>query len=160
MTAWFRSRRSGLSSTRVTVRNLRQMCASGRISEVTIDEVKEAVVAAARARSAALVSGDRRRLAELLHPQLRWTTHRGVVLDREAYLASNLGGGLVWVEQTLHDLDVQVVGDAVAVLTALVVDVVDRNGSPETYRLRLTQTWVNAAGRWQCLSGHAGPGVG
>jgi ketosteroid isomerase-like protein len=91
---------------------------------------------------------------------MRWTTYRGVVRNREEYLASNVGGGLVWVEQTLHDLDVQVVGDAVAVLTALVVDVVNPSGSPETYRLRLTQTWVNPAGGWQCLSGHAGPRVG
>ncbi len=113
---------------------------SGRIGGVTIDDAATAVMAGAPARSAAPAAGDPRRRAELLHPQMRWTTYRGVVLNREEYLASNVGGGLVWVEQTLHDLDVQVVGDAVAVLTALVVDVVNRNGSPETYRLRLTQT--------------------
>ena len=46
---------------------------------------------------------------------------------------------------------------AVAVLTALVVDVVARDGARETFRLRLTQTWINAVDGWQCLSGHAGP---
>jgi hypothetical protein len=128
--------------------------------EVSIGEVAKAVVAAARMRSAALVAGDRRRLAALLHPQLRWTTYRGVVLDREQYLAANVGGDLIWVGQALQDIDVQVVGDAVAVLTALVVDVVGRDGLQETFRLRLTQTWVNTVGGWQCLSGHAGPQVG
>ncbi|GAA3268579.1 hypothetical protein GCM10020218_007950 [Dactylosporangium vinaceum] len=65
----------------------------------------------------------------------------------------------MWVDQMLEDIDVQIVGDAVAVLTALVVDVVSRDGTQETYRLRLTQTWVNSATGWQCLSGHAGPEV-
>jgi hypothetical protein len=135
------------------------MRAWGRIGDVNVDEAAR-VVAAARARSAALVAGDRQRLAALLHPRLRWTTYQGVVLDREQYLAGNVGGGLVWVEQMLQDVDVQVVGDAAAVLTALVVDVVNRDGSPETLRLRLTQTWVNTVDGWQCLSGHAGPRVG
>jgi len=106
------------------------------------------------------VAGDRRRLAALLHPQLLWTTYQGVVLDREDYLAVNVGGGLVWIEQTLQDIDVQIIGNAVAVLTALVVDVVNRDGAQDTFRLRLTQTWVNSADGWQCLSGHAGPRVG
>jgi ketosteroid isomerase-like protein len=127
---------------------------------VTIGDAAQAVVAAAEARSAALMAGDRRQLAALMHPQLRWTTYQGVVLDREEYLGGNVAGGLVWVEQTLQDVDVQVVGDAVAVLTALVVDVVNRDGAQETFRLRLTQTWVNTSGGWQCLSGHAGPRVG
>jgi len=136
------------------------MRAWGRIGDVNLDEAANEVVAAARARSAALVAGDRQRLAALLHPRLRWTTYQGVVLDREQYLAGNGGGGLVWVEQMLQDVEVQVVGDAVAVLTALVVDVVNHDGSPETFRLRLTQTWVNTVDGWQCLSGHAGPRVG
>lgn len=126
---------------------------------VEIDETESAVMAAARARAAALAAGDRPGLAALLHPQLRWTTHRGAVLDREQYLAANAGGELTWLEQTLHDVDVQVVGDAVAVLTAVVVDVVDRGEGPETFQLRLTQTWVRTDGGWQCLSGHAGPPV-
>jgi uncharacterized protein DUF4440 len=63
-------------------------------------------------------------------------------------------------QQTLHDVDVQVVGDVVAVLTALVVDEVHRDGVSETFRMRLTQTWVNTANGWQCLSGHAGPRLG
>ena len=77
----------------------------------------------------------------------------------ESYLPKALRP-TIWVEQTLQDVDVQVVGDGVAVLTALVVDVVNRDGSQETFRLRLTQTWVNTVDGWQCLSGHAGPPVG
>jgi hypothetical protein len=125
------------------------MRASGRISEVSIDEVAQAVVAAARARSAALVAGDRRRLAALLHPRLRWTTYQGVVLDREDYLAGNVGGGLVWIEQTLQDIDV--IGNAVAVLTPLVVDVVSRDGAQETVDadLGLFRRWL-AMSVWAC----------
>jgi hypothetical protein len=45
----------------------------------------------------------------------------------------------------------------VAVLTAVVVDRVRRGGREETFRMRLTQTWVRSAEGWQCLAGHAGP---
>jgi hypothetical protein len=126
---------------------------------VSSAEIGAAVLAAARARSEALVAGDRPRLTALLHPQLRWTTHRGTVLDRDRYLAGNVGGELTWVDQRLDDVDIQVVGEHVAVLTALVTDVVTRDGRAETFRLRLTQTWVRSADGWQCLSGHAGPPV-
>ena len=72
----------------------------------------------------------------------------------------NAGGDVTWVGQTLQDVDVQIVGDAVAVLTAIVVDVIDRSGWQETFHLRLTQTWVNTVDGRQCLSVHAGPTVG
>ena len=39
----------------------------------------------------------------------------------------------------------------------IVVDEVERDGRPETFRLRLTQVWVREDERWQCLAGHAGP---
>jgi Domain of unknown function (DUF4440) len=118
-----------------------------------------AVVAAARERAQALARGDRDGLLRLLHPRFRWTTHRGAVLDRDAYVAGNVGGDLTWVSQRLDDVDVQVVGDAVAVLTALVTDVVVREGSERTFRMRLSQTWVRDGGGWVCLAGHAGPVV-
>jgi hypothetical protein len=117
------------------------------------------VLAAARARAAALAAGDGPRLEALLHPRLRWTTYRGVVLDREQYLAANVGGELRWHEQTLHDVEVQVVADGVAILTAVVVDVVERAGGPEAFRLRLTQAWLRTEAGWQCVAGHAGPPV-
>ena len=93
-----------------------------------------------------------------MHPKLRWTTHLGVVLDRDAYIAGNTDGSLVWREQRLEQLTVAVVGDT-AVLATVVVDVVERDGRQETFRLRLTQTWVREAGVWQCIAGHAGPSL-
>jgi Domain of unknown function (DUF4440) len=69
-----------------------------------------------------------------MHPDLRWMTHRGDVLDRDTYLAGNTDGSLVWHQQRLEEPSVTVVGDA-AVLTAIVVDVVDREGQRETFRL-------------------------
>lgn len=116
-----------------------------------------AVLAAARDRAAALARGDRPALLRLLHPSFRWTTHRGAVLDRDAYVAGNVGGALTWVSQTLDDVGIQVVDDAVAVLTALVTDVVIRDGAEQVFRMRLSQTWVRTGGAWVCLAGHAGP---
>ena len=115
------------------------------------------VIAAAEARAEALAAGDRDALILLLHPRFRWTTHRGVVLDRESYVTGNTGGDLTWVSQTLGDVDVQVVDGRVAVLTAEVTDVVVRDGREQTFRMRLSQTWVRTAAGWVCLSGHAGP---
>jgi hypothetical protein len=115
-----------------------------------------AVLAAAGERAAALAGGDASELRRLLHPELRWTTHTGAVLDLDAYVAGNTDGSLVWHEQRLEQPEVTVVGDA-AVLTAIVIDEVERGGRRETFRLRLTQTWVREGGAWRCLAGHAGP---
>ena len=52
----------------------------------------------------------------------------------------------------------QVVEDA-AVLVAIVVDDVERDGRPQSFRLRLTQTWVRENAVWRCLAGHAGPEI-
>jgi hypothetical protein len=116
------------------------------------------VLAAAQLRAAALVRGDAGELRRLLHPELRWTTHTGSVLDRGAYVGGNTDGSLVWHEQRLELPRVTAVGDT-AVLTAVVVDEVERGGTRETFRLRLTQTWVREQGTWRCLAGHAGPRV-
>ena len=112
------------------------------------------VLAAAEARARALAAGDADALRELHHPDLRWTTHRGEVLDRDRYIAGNTSGELVWHAQRLEDASVAVTGDT-AVLTAIVIDDVSRAGDRATFRLRLTQTWVRDENGWPCLSGHA-----
>ena len=117
---------------------------------------EQAVIAAAEQRAAALAAGDASELRRLMHPQMRWTTHSGAVLDRDTYVAGNTDGSLVWHGQRLQRATVTVVGDT-AVLTAVVVDEVERDGKRETFRLRLTQTWVRIDGAWQCIAGHAGP---
>lgn len=117
---------------------------------------EQEVIAAAEQRASALAAGGGSELRRLMHPKLQWTTHTGAVLDRESYIAANTDGSLVWHEQRLEQPTVTVVGDT-AVLTAVVVDTVDRDGHRETFRLRLTQTWVRQGGKWQCIAGHAGP---
>jgi hypothetical protein len=44
-----------------------------------------------------------------------------------------------------------------AVLTGVVLDSVERDGVPASYRMPVTQTWVEVEGGWLCLAGHAGP---
>jgi ketosteroid isomerase-like protein len=112
------------------------------------------VLAAAEHRAAALAARDVDALRTLHHPDLRWTTHRGDVLDRDRYIAGNTSGELTWHAQHLEEPEVVVTGD-VATLTALVVDEVSRGGDRQTFRLRLTQTWVRDEAGWRCLSGHA-----
>jgi hypothetical protein len=120
--------------------------------------VKEEVVAAAERRARALAERDREALLALHHPDLRWTTHRGEVLDRDAYVGGNTEGPLVWRGQRLEEVEVALAG-TVAVLVAVVVDDVELDGEPVTNRLRLTQTWVRGEGGWTCLAGHAGPEI-
>jgi ketosteroid isomerase-like protein len=117
---------------------------------------EKAVVAAAEQRASALANRDAEELRRLMHPDLRWTTYTGLVLDRDSYIAGNTDGSLVWHAQRLEQPTVTVVGDT-AVLTAVVVDEVEHEGKRETFRLRLTQTWVRSGGAWQCIAGHAGP---
>jgi ketosteroid isomerase-like protein len=123
-----------------------------------MDTAADEVLAAARERADALVRGDVERLRRVLHPDLRWTTHRGEVLDRERYVAGNTAGPLAWLGQRLHDVELAVVG-ATAVLVAVVEDDVERDGVRQTFRLRLTLTWVRDERGWTCLAGHAGPPV-
>ena len=46
-----------------------------------------------------------------MHPDLRWTTYTGLVLDRDSYIAGNTDGSLVWHAQRLEQPTVTVVGD-------------------------------------------------
>ena len=120
--------------------------------------MRDRVIEAARRRAAALAARDRAGLLELHHPDLRWTTHDGAVLDRDAYVGGNTDGDLVWRGQELLEIDVVVAGGC-AILSAIVVDQVERGGVAQTFRLRVTQAWVEEDGRLQCLAGHAGPRV-
>ncbi len=117
------------------------------------------VLAAATARAEALVAGKADRLAQLLHPEFHWTSHRGERFDRDEYLRSNTGAAHRWKSQSLLDPEMTVL-DGVAVLRCTVVDVVasvDPGGGDQTFRMPLTQVWVRLDGRWACLAGHAGP---
>jgi hypothetical protein len=116
------------------------------------------VLDAARRRSQALVARDPGALRALHHPALTWTTHRGEIKDRDAYIAGNTQGGLVWRAQRLEDPHVTVVGDT-AILTAVVYDEFERGGEPHSHRMHLSQTWVRDASGWVCLAAHAGPVV-
>src|SRR4051794_11324470 len=60
-----------------------------------------AVLNAAKQRARALVAGDAEKLRELMHPDSRWTTHRGDVLDRDSYIEGNTNGELRWLGQRL-----------------------------------------------------------
>jgi hypothetical protein len=121
-----------------------------------VNSAEQEVIEAAKRRATALASGDAPELRRLMHPKMRWTSHRGEVFDLDAYVAANTDGTLVWHEQRLEQPLVAIVGHA-AVLTATVVDVVDREGKQETFRMRVTQTWVRDAQQWTCIAGHAGP---
>jgi Domain of unknown function (DUF4440) len=117
---------------------------------------EEEVFAAAQRRALALVRGSATELRQLMHPDLRWTTYRGAVLDRDAYIAGNTDGSVTWVAQQFEEPQVTVIGDT-AILTAVVVDVIEREAERQTFRLRLTQVWVRESGEWRCAAGHAGP---
>lgn len=116
---------------------------------------RDDVLAAVRDRAAALASGDPERLTACLHEGFVWTSHRGDVFDRAAYVESNTRR-LRWWSQKILDPQVVLVGDA-AVVTGRVRDVVERDGETLTFLMRITQTWVRTDTGWRCLAGHAGP---
>lgn len=120
--------------------------------------IEREVLDAAERRARALAERDAATLLALHHPALRWTTHRGEVLDRDSYVRGNTAGELRWIEQRLEGPVVVVEGDT-AVLTGVAVDEVEHDDGRETFRLRLTQTWVRTGDGWVVLAGHAGPTV-
>jgi hypothetical protein len=113
------------------------------------------VLLTAEARATALVVGEPDRLRRLLHPEFRWTSHRGEHLDREAYVLANTRA-LRWVKQRLEDPEVTVVGDT-AILLCTADDTVLRDGEELHLRMPVTQVWVRQHKGWVCLAGHAGP---
>ena len=114
---------------------------------------RDEVLEAAARRSAALVARDAAALRELHHPDLRFTTHRGDVRDRDVYIAGNTGGELVW---RLVDPDVVIAGDT-AIVTGAVEDEFERAGVPGAHTMQLTLVWVRSDGAWRVLAAHAGP---
>jgi ketosteroid isomerase-like protein len=118
------------------------------------DEILQAV----RRRSAALVARDAAALRALHHRDLRWTTQRGDVRDRDAYVAGNTAGDLVWRDQHLVEHDVVAAGDT-AVLTGVVHDAFERAGERGAHDMRLTLVLVRQGDGWVVLAGHAGPAV-
>jgi hypothetical protein len=113
------------------------------------------VLTVAELRAGALVAAEPDRLRRLLHPEFRWTTHRGERLDREGYVRANTRD-LRWIKQRLEDPEVTVVGDT-AILLCTAHDTVVRDGVEYTYRMPVTMVWVRAHKGWVCLAGHAGP---
>jgi hypothetical protein len=118
------------------------------------DEVREAV----QRRADALAAGDPFGLTRVLHPGFQWTSHRGEMFDRDAYVRANTGGRLRWLAQVLEQVDVVVVGDT-GVVRCVVNDQVQVGGEPKSFRMPVTQTWVRTPGGWLCLAGHAGPAL-
>jgi len=121
---------------------------------------EDSLSSSGRSRTAGGCTSGRRcsELRRLMHSELRWTTHRGDVLDREAYIECNTNGSLKWLSQRLEAPDVVIVGD-MAILTAIVVDIVEHDGCQHEFRIRLTQTWLHGGSDWLCIAGHAGPSV-
>jgi ketosteroid isomerase-like protein len=114
----------------------------------------DAILAATRRRSAALVARDAEALRALHHPDFRFTTPRGDVRDRDQYLAGNTGGDLVWRDQYLVEHEVLTHGET-AVLVAVVHDAFERAGVPGEHDMRLTLVWVKAGDDWVVLAAHA-----
>jgi ketosteroid isomerase-like protein len=119
-------------------------------------DVSDEVLSAVHARADALAAGDAGALGRLLHEDFRWVTHTGDWFTREAYIDRNTSGAVRWLSQELTDVSVAVVGDT-AVVVAEVVDAIEGNEGPETFRMPVTQVWVRQGEGWQCLAGHAGP---
>lgn len=116
------------------------------------------VLRAAESRAEALAGGEPDRLRRLLHPEFRWTSHRGELFDRESYVLANTRS-VRWVKQRLEDPEITVVGDT-ALLLCTADDTVVRDGEELGFRMPVTQVWVRQHKGWVCLAGHAGPLLG
>lgn len=113
----------------------------------------DAVIAAARRRSAALVAGDATALGALLTDDFAYVNSAGHLLDRASYLRAYVTSGETrWIRQELDDFHVRVAGD-VAVLICRVRDVASFEGeAPTDTRARSTQVWRRTADGWRCMS--------
>ncbi|MDO9379652.1 MAG: nuclear transport factor 2 family protein [Nocardioidaceae bacterium] len=120
-------------------------------------EAVEEVRRAAEARAAALVAGDAGSLRLLLHERFRWTTHTGLVIDRDEYVRRNTEGVAVWRSQALGETQIAIVGDTAVLLTVVTDVVVGSQAEDEELTMPMTQVWVRVRDTWRCLAGHGGP---
>lgn len=117
------------------------------------------VLHAAKRRATALATGDEAGLRETLHPDFVWTSHLGERFNLDSYVRSNVSAGRKWHSQRLTDARVIPAGDAAAVLTCIVTDVIDDGHGAATFHMPMTQVWVDDGTAWRCLAGHAGPRI-
>jgi hypothetical protein len=68
------------------------------------------------------------------------TSHRGEVIDRTAYVAADTHR-LRWASPEFNDPKVITVGDT-AVAVETLRDLVEREGRPVAFVMRIAQTWV------------------
>lgn len=119
--------------------------------------VEDEVRAAIAARAAALVAGDGAALRRLMHPACLWTTHTGVVLDRDEYIRRNTST-VTWRGQRVDVERVHAAG-ATAVATGTATDTVVDDGTEVERRMRITLVWIRES-RWRLIAGHAGQAAG
>ena len=112
--------------------------------------------AAVHQRADALGRGDREMLESLMHPDAVWTTHTGLVLERDAYIARNTSQ-VKWRKQDVRVERLRI-DEGIGIVLAIVDDVVDGERAAERFTMRVTLVWRHYEEHgWRLLAAHAGP---
>lgn len=114
--------------------------------------VVDAVRQADDARTAALIAGDRARLAEILSDELRYSHASGTVHDKAAYIAAETAGHTVFKSFDYEQREFKPVGEGVVLMYGRVRIEEATAGKPVHHHLNFLAVWRREGGAWRFLS--------
>ncbi len=127
--------------------------------EMSVD-VETAMIAAEKARCAAMLAGDNEAHAALLDPRLQFHHATGAVDDKQAYMAKMAAGRIQYVAIRWSEEKVVALGDDAAVLTGRMNTDVRVEGVDKALINRVTSVWRRTDGSWQMLVFQSTPMAG
>jgi hypothetical protein len=109
------------------------------------------LVAAMRARYAAMTAGDTGTLAGLLHEQLVYTHSKGNRDTKQSYLG-RVRGGLLGYGPIIHREEISLPADGIALVIGEMETDVTVGAASRRMRNAFLGVWILDGGRWQLLA--------
>jgi ketosteroid isomerase-like protein len=124
------------------------VCAQSTADEI---RVQSKILALENAWNRAEETKDSKALDSLLAANLVYVDYDGSLMNKATFLSSVKRVGLTPSQIINDQMSTQIYGDTV-VVTGLYREQGVLDGKPYNRRGRFVDTWVNFAGRWQCVS--------
>lgn len=121
------------------------------------DTIASAILAAEKARCAAMLANDGEALAGLLDDRLQFHHASGAVDDKAAYVGKIAGGRIRYAGIAWEDEKVVALGDGVALLTGKMITDVRVEGVDKRLNNRVLTVWSRSDGGWRMIAFQSTP---
>ena len=124
------------------------------------DSIESEILAAERARGAAMVANDPAALAQTLDDRLQFHHATGAVDDKAAFLAKMAAGRIVYQSIAWSEEKVIALAEDAAMLTGRMTTHVQVEGTAKQLNNRVMTVWSLAGGTWRLLAFQSTPIAG